>query len=983
MRQFISRREAGKDRLGLLDRTKRLSRALSGSIVKLVRPAYSFPASGSVMSRRLDLGFHVLPPALLAALLLPAGLHAKPAHKKALVDFFGPALPKKLHDCRTCHLPDQPGADEDAKPHNVFGARLAALRKQFRKAGKNTDIISRLEAIADEDSDGDGHGNFLELLSGHAPGDPRDKPAAAELTTARQKLAEFRARRRDAYEWRPFEPVKRPPVPSVKRADWQSNPIDAFIAAEHERHGLTPRPEAPKPILLRRVYLDLIGLPPTAAELHAFLDDRSPDAYEKVVDRLLADPRYGERWGRHWMDVWRYADWAGYGAEVRDSQPHVWHWRDWIVESLNADKGYDRMVQEMLAADELAPGDADAVRATGFLVRNWYKFNHNVWMERTVEHTGKAFLGITLNCARCHDHFFDPFTQKEYYAFRAIFEPEQIRTDRVRGITDTKQDGIPRIYDAQATAPTYLFTRGDERNPDKSKVIPPAVPAALGGSLEIKSVSLPRSEVVPDRRDFVLRDTLAAGEAAINQARQKTMKSRRNAIAATAQSGLATPLSWAARAPAVHRALETFSLAQLEEQIACARQVALKAVLRVEQIEEDGRKDSAEWKQAAMATAQAQREAALLEARRQERAARLERFFASGKAQTMASKKLADAQAQLAKLEAEAKRPITTAYVKRNLPSYPATSTGRRLALARWITDRNNPLAARVAMNHIWLRHFGKGIVPTEFDFGRNGKPPTHPALLDWLATEFMAPSPQPSPPPGGEGRVRGWSMKHVHRLIVTSRAYRMDSQTSPANLARDRDNRYWWRMNVRRVEGEVVRDSLLYVAGQLDLTRGGPDIDHRLGLTSRRRSLYFRHAAEKQMEFLTLFDAASVTECYRRSESIVPQQALALANSSLALGQARLLARSLSRKIGTSDAAAFVKAGFEQVLSRPPTAEETAECVRFLREQTALLARGKKLTASVGAPASSVPPAADPAQRARENLIHVLMNHNDFVTIR
>ena len=163
-----------------------------------------------------------------------------------------------------------------------------------------------------------------------------------------------------------------------------------------------------------------------------------------------------------------------------------------------------------------------------------------------------------------------------------------------------------------------------------------------------------------------------------------------------------------------------------------------------------------------------------------------------------------------------------------------------------------------MAINHIWLRHFGKGIVPTEFDFGRNGQPPTHPALLDWLADEFMS---------------CGWRMKPMHRLIVTSRAYRMDSQTSSANLTRDRDNRFLWRMNVRRMEGEVVRDSLLYVAGQLDLTMGGPDIDHQLGLTSRRRSLYFRHAAEKQMEFLTLFDAASVNECYRRSESLVPQQ--------------------------------------------------------------------------------------------------------------
>ena len=920
------------------------------------------------MPQRVHLGSPASLFALLAALVLPAGVQAKPAHKKALIDFFGPALPKKLHDCRTCHLPDQPDADESDKPHNVFGARLAALRKEFRKTGKNTDFLSRLQAVADEDSDGDGVGNFLELLSGHAPGDATDKPTADELTIARKKLTEFRGRLGGAYVWKPFQPVKRPTVPSMGRAEWQHNPIDAFIAAEHECHGLTPRPEAPKAVLLRRIYLDLIGLPPTRQELHAFLDNHSPDAYEKVVDRLLASPQYGERWGRHWMDVWRYADWAGYGAEVRDSQPHIWHWRDWIIESLNADNGYDRMVQEMLAADELAPGDADAVRATGFLVRNWYKFNRNVWLERTVEHTGKAFLGVTLNCARCHDHFFDPFTQREYYAFRAIFEPHDIRTDRIRGVADTKQDGIPRVYDARATAPTYLFARGDERHPDKSKVIPPTVPEALGGSFAIKPVSLPKSEIRPDRQEFVVRDTLAAGETAIEQARQSLLKARRNALIAIAQPLPTSPLLEAARAPAVHRALEALRLAEMDHQIARARQEALRAVLAVEEMEENGRQGSDEWKQAAERTTRAQREVALLEASRQERAAQLERFFASDKTRQAAEKKLADANAQLIKIREQAKQPITTAYVKRNIPTYRATSSGRRLALARWITDRKNPLAARVAMNHLWLRHFGKGIVPTEFDFGRNGQPPTHPALLDWLADEFMS---------------RGWSMKHMHRLIVTSRTYRMDSQSTPENQVRDRDNRFLWRVNVRRMEGEVVRDSLLSVAGQLDLTMGGPDIDHKLGLTSRRRSLYFRHAAEKQMEFLTLFDAASVNECYRRSESIVPQQALALANSSLALAQSRLLARSFWQQFGAGDATTFLRAAFEQVLGRPPTEPEAAACAQFLAKQTALLTDGRKLTPSIGGSASPVPGAADPALRAREDLIHVLMNHNDFVTIR
>jgi mono/diheme cytochrome c family protein len=201
-----------------------------------------------------------------------------------------------------------------------------------------------------------------------------------------------------------YRPPLRPEVPAASGATNVRTPIDAFLAARHESLGLSPRPEAPPQVLLRRLFLDLTGLPPTRDELHAWLADPSDAAYERLVDDLLARPQYGERWGRHWMDVWRYSDWDGYGAEIRESQPHIWRWRDWIVESLNANKPYDRMILEMLAGDEIAPTDEQTLRATGYLGRNWYKFNRNVWLENTVEHAGKAFLGLTLNCARCHDH---------------------------------------------------------------------------------------------------------------------------------------------------------------------------------------------------------------------------------------------------------------------------------------------------------------------------------------------------------------------------------------------------------------------------------------------------------------------------------------------------------------------------------------------------------------------------------------------------
>jgi hypothetical protein len=902
---------------------------------------------------------------LVAALLLPpAAAHARPPYKKALADFLGLDANSKLNDCRTCHVPstgdDQP---EGVKPHNAFGARLKAVKEELKKAGRKTDIVSRILAVADEDSDGDGVPNLLELAMGRYPGEAEPKPTPAEAAEGRKKMAAL-LQAHGGYPWVPFERVKRPDVPEVKKKDWVRNPIDAFVAAGHEEHGLTPRPEAPKAVLLRRVTLDLTGLPPTPDELHAFLADDSPDAYEKVVDKLLASPRYGERWGRHWMDVWRYSDWAGWGEQVRDSQPHVWKWRDWIVESLNADKGYDRMVLEMLAADELAPDDPDALRATGYLVRNYKLLSREKWMQDTVEHTSMAFLGVTLGCARCHDHMYDPVAQKEYYQVRAVFEPYQVRLDRVPGQLDVKLDGLARAYDADLNAPTYLFVRGDDRNPDKSAPIPPGVPELLGGTFKVEPVTLPRDAYAPDKRPFVVRETLAAAADAAAKSAQARDAARRDAAVLAAASLADDPWRTAARLTAGEKTLEALELAEIDAPLAAARQSATEAVVRAEALEDEGKQGSDEWTQAATEAQRSQRQAAVLEGRRNLLAAQQAERAAPSAGKAEAAKKAADAAAALAKAEADAQQPESTAYTHRPVAVYPQTSSGRRLAFARWIASRDNPLTARVAMNHIWLRHFDQAIVPSVFDFGRNGRPPSHPALLDWLAAEFM------------DG---GWSMKHMHRLIVTSATYRMASTPDDADLALDRDNKYLWRMPSRRLEAEAVRDGLLYAAGRLDLTMGGPDIDHNQGMAVPRRSLYFRHAAEKEMEFLKLFDAASATECYQRKESVLPQQALALFNSELAIRMARITARDLSAK--AADDPAFVTAAFERVLSRPPTADEAAECAAFLKEQAR---RHAAAPAPPAAPdADGKAPAADPALRARENLVQVLFNHNDFVTVR
>jgi hypothetical protein len=319
----------------------------------------------------------------------------------------------------------------------------------------------------------------------------------------------------------------------------------------------------------------------------------------------------------------------------------------------------------------------------------------------------------------------------------------------------------------------------------------------------------------------------------------------------------------------------------------------------------------------------------------------------------------------------------TTAYTPRSLvyhraktsfrgePSnkpYVTVSTGRRLALARWIVDRRNPLTARVAVNHIWMRHFGDPLVASTFDFGLRTQLPVHHELLDWLSVEFME---------------SGWSMKHLHRLIVTSQAYRMQSaggRTEASNARIDPDNHYLWRMNVKRMEAEVIRDSLIHLAGRLDSRMGGADLPLAAAETIHRRSIYYRYARGDRIPFLVMFDAPSVEECYRRDETIVPQQALALTNSAVALARAAEIAAVIDNEVGEVDThaarAAFVISAFERVLGRTPTDGERAECINALdRLRTVFASDGR---------AGIVP-----NLKARAALVHVLLNHNDFVSIR
>jgi hypothetical protein len=994
-------------------------------------------------------------------------------------------------------------------------------------------------------------------------------------------------------EYWSYQQPKRLTVPTVKNAKWLRRPIDAFIAAQHEQRGLQPSPTADKSVLLRRVYLDLVGVPPTREELHAFLADASDRAYEKVVDRLLDDSRHGQRWARHWMDVWRYSDWHGRRKinNHRNSQRHIWRWRDWIVDSINEDKPYDRMILEMLAGDEIAGDDPDIVRATGYLGRSWYIFNKTVWMQDTVEHLGQSFLGMKFKCCRCHDHKYDPVSQQEYYRMRAFFEPLDFRVDRVPNHTATFRDpegggggkagevlqiGLSRAYDATPKAPTYLFIRGNEFKPVKDSALAPGVPKSLGGvPLQIEKVQLSLMAFYPALQPFIEQETLASLKTTVSNAEaelanaQKDLKTAKQVQSGGKQSvqpvivvqhvgdtdpktkgytrstdgmkGSMSPVkdgdvpAWNIKVTGNSYDLylsSPFSAEELHNLLTKGWRLTVKLrvveggngadygdtvqwgtgqkryhmsygidgkgnsevrlwglsktftipgtgyhVYELRDDDADGKADlyvdgvlkqtgyegmasnsfarqlvfgdaeqaagnsgNSNYAQVTLSGGSAisvsASEAKLAAAERKLKTSRLAlhatqaRFAAdrtkhqhpdAAETKTLAQRaaqtegelavaiardklhqlrqNVLHAQTALNPQDAKSKKTLAVAQkkmeaAKKQLASartklqkangkyvpvgkvFPTTSTGRRTALAKWIASRQNPRTARVAVNQMWLRHFGEALVRTVNDFGLRGETPSHPKLLDWLAVELMD---------------QGWSMKALHRLMVLSNTYRMQSDIPEAghpNVVRDSTNTSLWRFNSRRVEAEVVRDSLLHVAGVLDTSPNGPEIDPKLAQTSHRRSLYFLHTPDSRAKFLDLFDNANPEDCYRRRESIVPNQALAMAHSELSIVQSRRASEIVNRTHNQSQGKQstdpeFVTAAFEQILTRRPLPAEHAACETFLRKQAEFFRQNKQLTVFRAVPAGKLGPSKDPVLRARENLVHVLINHNDFVTIR
>jgi Protein of unknown function (DUF1553)/Protein of unknown function (DUF1549) len=688
-----------------------------------------------------------------------------------------------------------------------------------------------------------------------------------------------------------FAPPKRPTAPEVKNVDWVRTPIDAFILREIEAAGLEPTPEADRVSLIRRLSFDLNGLPPTPEDVAAFVADERGDAYERLVDRLLSSPRYGERWANPWLDLARYAESDGFKSDK--TRPSAWRYRDWVIKALNDDMPYDRFARLQLAGDEFAPGDHDAFIATGFN-RNWpYEDNNKVpgqnrqlMLEDMTDTTASVFLGLTLACARCHNHKYDPISQKDYYRFQALFAASTPKDDRplATPFVSAVQDFVERAHQSRVK----LARRALEavEHPYAAKL------------LEAKLAKLPNEvrqafETEPEERSAFQEDLLAKHAKDITvdaKAMRTAMKADdlprwelgRKTIETLAK-GAPAPLSTASgMTDAGHNAPPVFLLAK-----------------------GNFTKPGAE--------------------------------VAPGFLSVLGP----------------------TSLKQDSTGSDASETSGRRRSLAEWLTDPSHPLTARVIVNRLWQGHFGRGIVATPSDFGTQGTAPTHPELLDWLATELVK---------------QEWSLKAIHRLMVMSATYRQASFASPGTRELDPDNALFSRMFRRRLEAEAVRDALLAVSGRLDTRVGGPSVfpDLPAGVQTRggwtrsesasdrnRRSVYVFVRRNLKYPLFDAFDAPDTNvTCPERNVSVNAPQALTLLNSNLVVEYAKAMATRIRQEAGEETSPeATVQRAYALAFSRTPDATETARGISFLK-------------------------AAKDEASELEDFCHALINLNEFVFV-
>ena len=682
----------------------------------------------------------------------------------------------------------------------------------------------------------------------------------------------------DERAWWFYQPLKRPTPPSFSAADRVRTPIDAFILAKLRERGLSFSIDADRGTLLRRATFDLTGLPPTQKELDDFLADKTETAYEKALDRLLASPAYGERWGRHWLDAAGYADSDGDG-NTDTVRNFAWRYRDYVIRALNADKPLNRFVIEQLAGDELVPQpwsnlDAEQIEllaATGYLRTapdgtSSGATDAEQVMTDTLKIVTSGLLGSSVACAQCHDHRYDPIPQEDYYRLRAVFEPAL----------------DPGKWRKPGERLVSLYTDADRA---KAATVNAEV-AKLQKEHDEKQTAAVKKAFDVELEKFPM-DQRAALRAAFETPEAKRTADQKKLTAANPKLNISPGILYQYNEKASNE------LKAMQEAI--NKKAAERPVQHFVSVmsEVPGRVPTT-------------------------------KLYHRGDARTPKGADLLPADLTIA--AEEGKRYQAT-------KDLTGSTTGRRLAWAKQITNGTHPLFNRTMANRIWLNHFGRGIVDTPTEFGKLGQAPSHPELLDWLATEL----------PASE-----WSLKRIHKLIMTSTVYRQSSVREPSKDALDKANLLYGRFPVRRLEAEAVRDRILEVAGRLDRKQFGPPVPVAEDTTGQiitpdeqpRRSVYLQARRSKPVAFLSAFDApAGELQCERRGSTTTAPQSLMLLNSEFVRKQAGHMAarvRTDSKATPTSDA--FAARAWQLAYLRPPTAEEAKLAAKFLEDQKLVL---------------------------------------------
>jgi len=703
-------------------------------------------------------------------------------------------------------------------------------------------------------------------------------PSGADRAAIRGEGPQFTEDDRSYWAFQPVETVE---PPAIDGDDWSRNPIDRFVLRKLRQAGLSPAPEADRRTFIRRVTFDLTGLPPTPEAVETYVNDPAGDAHERLVDRLLESDRYGEHWGRHWLDLVRYAESNGYRAD--EFRPNAWRYRDYVIQALNDDLPYDQFLREQLAGDEIDPDDPTSKVATGYL-RLWtYESNQRdvetQWdaiLNDVTDVTADVFLGLGMACARCHDHKYDPILQEDYFRLRAVFEPLRPRDD-----LSIEPTG-PGTGVAERRAAWEALT-ADIR----------AEIAALEGPIRERAAQTAIEKFQPGMR------------AILNRPKEE--------------------------------------LAPRERQL---HELAFRQVLL-------------EWEKAIPKQ---------LKGEKQERwealQERLEAFEAirppvSGTVDTVTD---LGANAPPTVIPGSSGEPIEPGPLtlldpepwEVEPPSDWAPTTGRRSKLADWLTDPDNPLTSRVIVNRLWARHFGRGIVATTSDFGRLGEPPTHPELLDWLAARLID---------------EGWSLKAIHRLILTSSTYRQASTRPDETAVREIDpqNRWLWHVPIRRLEAESIRDAVLAVSGELDPTAGGPSVE----TSAPRRSIYTKFKRNTKDPLLDVFDVADgYGSVSARNVTTTPTQSLLMINGDWALERASAFADRLFEEDPNRTEVERIDRAFRLAFGRPAEPVENDGARAFLADQSALIR------------AETNDGEAAILREAWVDFCHILLNANEFLYV-